>query len=344
MKLASIQKIVSLNPIPGADRIEVATVLGWQVVVKKGEFKVGDLIAYVQIDTVMPDNGCYEFLRKRDFRVRTIKLQKQISQGLIIGIETEGYKEGDDITNHLGVKKYQKPEPLYVAPKRPNKRYKKYWWFIKNHILVRLFPSMKGLNSRPFPTNLVPMTDEERIQNIPQVLEQYRGKWFIASEKLDGSSITIILQKNWLGRYKVRICSRTKERVVKDTNFERHIKELARWYNTPNIIVQGEYIGKPQGNKYRLEKNEIRLFNIFVDGKRLDQNEFYKTCQRLRIPTCPLVTRMHLVFCLDDILKFAEGPSQLADTEREGLVFRCVENPTVSFKAISNKFLINNNE
>jgi RNA ligase (TIGR02306 family) len=84
-KLASIQKIVDIRPIDGADKIEVAQVLGWEVVVaKKDEFKVGDLVIYIEIDSIVPDKSEFDFLRDRKFRVRTIKLRKQVSQGLIL--------------------------------------------------------------------------------------------------------------------------------------------------------------------------------------------------------------------------------------------------------------------
>ena len=83
-KLASVQIIVDIQPIPEADKIVTATVLGWQIVVKKDEFKVGDLVSYIQIDTVVPETEQFDFLRERKYRVRTIKLRKQISQGLIV--------------------------------------------------------------------------------------------------------------------------------------------------------------------------------------------------------------------------------------------------------------------
>ena len=110
MNLASIQKITKLSPIEGADLIEKASVLGWEVVVKKDEFKEGSLCVYIQIDTVVPELPEYEFLRERKFRVRTIKLRKQISQGLIIPLPVGSWKEGDDVTELLGIKKYEKPD------------------------------------------------------------------------------------------------------------------------------------------------------------------------------------------------------------------------------------------
>ena len=83
-KLAHIELIESLKPIIGADKIEVATVLGWECVVKKDEFKVGDKIIYIEVDSVLPEKPEFEFLRDRKFKIKTIKLKGQISMGLIL--------------------------------------------------------------------------------------------------------------------------------------------------------------------------------------------------------------------------------------------------------------------
>ena len=108
-KLASIQKVLEVNPIPKADAIEVIKVLGWEIVVKKGEFQVGDNVVYIEIDSIVPDKPEFEFLRDRKFRVRTIKLRGQVSQGICfpLNILPKGnYKEGDDVTEVIGIKKY----------------------------------------------------------------------------------------------------------------------------------------------------------------------------------------------------------------------------------------------
>lgn len=352
--LASAEKVLKIEPIDGADFIQKATVLGWELVIKKDEFKVGDLAGYIQIDTVVPEKEQFEFLRERKFRVRTIKLRKQISQGLLVPLPSGNWKEGDDLTEVLGIKKYSKDVELVEdRPKIPKVWYKKAWYILKYRYLVKVFPGLKSFNRASFPTKLVPITDEERIQNIPRVLESYAGKTFVVSEKLDGSSITVIHERKWNGKSKYRICSRrfelfnTKNEwhgVFQSTGFEMYIQSLVAYFKTPNIIVQGEYIGKPQGNKYQLHANEIRLFNIFVNGKRLKQDVFYGTCWLLTIPTCPWIYSEPLKFNLPDIIKFAEGKSILnKDTEREGLVFRCIEDG-LSFKVISNKYLLKNDE
>lgn len=352
MNLASAQIIKSLRPIPNADNIEVAEVLGWEVVVKKGEFKAGDLVCYIQIDTVVPEKPEFEFLRERSFRVRTIKLRKQISQGLIVPLPNwpiGKIKEGDDLTEAVGVKKFEKEtHVLYEKQRKPKSLWEK---FLYKH-LYRWFPSLRRKSRLPFPTHIVSITDEERIQNMPHMLDAYKGRPFVIAEKLDGSSITIIHERDFLRRSILRVCSRRFElldkenefvRVVTDTNFKEYILKLVRWYDTDDIVVQGEYIGKPQGNRYEVE-NQIKLFNLYVNGKRINQDMFYVVCGLLHIPVCPFIARIELDHTLPEVIAMAEGPSRLNKmVEREGLVFRCIED-NFSFKAISNKYLINNNE
>lgn len=359
MKLASVEKIERITPIEGADVIETAHVLGWQIVTKRGEYQVGDLTIYVQIDTVTPDTEYFEFLRPRGFRVKTIKLRKQISQGLLVPLNYVtglGFdpKEGDDVTDLVGIKKYYKDievaEPL---PKMPPKGWKKWKYIIKYRFLAKIFPWMLSVNRNGFPKHLVPITDEERIQNMKWVLESHNGKEFVVSEKLDGSSITIIHDKKMFKKERYRICSRRFElfntanawyKAFESTNFKQHISNLVNHFQTFNIIVQGEFIGSPQGNKYQLKADEIRLFNIYVNGKRINQKDFYEVCTQLGVPCCPVVTVKLMDFDLPGILDYAEGKSQLnPQVEREGLVFRCVED-NLSFKVISNKYLLKNNE
>lgn len=352
--LASVEKVLKIEPIEGADFIQKATVLGWELVIKKGEFFEGGLAGYIQIDTVVPETEQFEFLRERRFRVRTIKLRKQISQGLLVPLPPGNWKEGDDITEIMGVKKYQKDvELIEDRPMVPKIWYKRIWYRIKYRYLVKIFPGLKTFNRVAFPTKLVPITDEERIQNIPSVLEHYKGKRFLVSEKLDGSSITLIYEKKGFKKAKVRVCSRRFElfntkndwhSVYESTGFMKYLECLVREFDTTGIIVQGEFIGKPQGNKYRLSANEIRLFNIYVNGKRLSQDRFYEACEKHGIPCCPCLEVREMDFTLPDIIRYAEGKSRLhPEVEREGVVFRCID-AELSFKVISNKYLLKNDE
>jgi RNA ligase (TIGR02306 family) len=130
-QLASVQKIISLNPIDGADRIEVARVLGWDVVVKKGDFKVGDMGCYIEIDSIVPPIPVFEFMKERKYRVRTIKLRKQVSQGLFMSFNdlgitnTKRLKEGDDLTSLIGITKWEPDEnntPIYQGKGKKSMR------------------------------------------------------------------------------------------------------------------------------------------------------------------------------------------------------------------------------
>ena len=146
-KLASIQHIKNLEPIEGADAIEKATVLGWQVVVKKGEYKVGDLTVYIEIDSLLPETSDFEFMRKNKFRVRTIRLRGQVSQGICFqpSILPPDFilDEDADCTEALGIVKYEPPVPAHLA----------------------------GIAKGRFP-GFIPKTDETRVQVLQEVLEK----------------------------------------------------------------------------------------------------------------------------------------------------------------------------
>lgn len=355
MNLASVQRIIKIEPIEGADMIEKATVLGWDVVIKKGEYRVGDLCCYIQIDTVVPELPEYDFLRERKYRVRTIKLRKQISQGLIVPLPIGKWKDGDDLTEVLGVKKYEKPDnnpERYEKPRMPKVWYKKYIYLFKYNVLYRFIPSLRPKSRSPFPKHIVSITDEERIQNMPQVLNSHAGKLFVVSYKLDGSSITIIHNKVF-GKSKFRICSRRFElhdkkndwhRVFNDTDFKFEVLKLVTHFQTNDIVVQGEAIGKFNGNHHNLQREQIRLFNIYVNGKRLDQKTFLETCLKNNIPHCPVYKETILNHTLAEIIKESEIKDIInPKVDAEGLVWRCVED-NLSFKVINNKFLLANNE
>src|SRR5579863_8664556 len=114
-KLASIQRVLDVQPILNADAIEVLTILGWKVVANKGEHKVGDLVVYCEVDSILPEKPEFEFLRKNHFRIKTIKLRGQVSQGIVFPLsilpiannEIVAWYEGLDVTERLGITKYE---------------------------------------------------------------------------------------------------------------------------------------------------------------------------------------------------------------------------------------------
>lgn len=349
-KLATIRKIKEIRPIEGADAIELAIVDGWQVVVAKNVgHKAGDLVVYCEIDSFLPIEPEFEFLRKSSykkmgdqegFRLKTIKLRGQVSQGLIVPLEDAYglYKrmtpnldmqwfEGLDVTEMLGIVKYEPPVPAQLAGK------------------------VKG----SFPSFLR-KTDEERVQNLEK---EYR-EWtisskhqFYATEKLDGSSFTCYIKDGVFG-----VCSRNMDLLETEDNtfwvvarkldLENKLRSFGK-----NICFQGEMVGSGiQGNHYGLKEQTVFFYNIYL----IDEMEYFnfplfrKTLMDLELLSVPILESpfyfppdpdSNLPFSsVSALLKAAEGKSILNDkVEREGLVIRSMDR-TISFKAISNKFLL----
>jgi len=349
-KLATIEKIVNLEEIPNSDNIEVATVRGWKVVVKKGEFKVGDLCVYFEVDSFLPLEEKYEFLKKNSYRkmgdieglrLKTIKLRGQISQGLVLPVSIlpdisilpdkrycdcaenyivrDGFNIGNDVTDELGVVKWDPPVP------------------------ARLGGKVKG----NFPAFLR-KTDEERIQNLSGIYENLKKSKYYVSEKLDGSSFTCYLNNDTFG-----VCSRNLELIETEGNAfwkatrNLRLEEYMRGINE-NICLQGELIGEGiQGNPYNLKGNTIKAFNIFdIDNQQyMNMFKFQNYCGLLQIEHVPFLSdRFELPEEIEDLIKLADGPSVLnPKTSREGLVLRNLER-TISFKVISNQFLLKEKE
>ena len=331
-KLASIRKITNIQPIPNADAIEVVSVDGWNVVTKKGEFKVGDLCVYCEIDSFLPILPEFEFLRKSSykklsngdegFRLRTIKLRGQVSQGLVLPTSVlPGGRDlypGMDVTDVLSIKKYEPPIPASLAGKA------------------------KGL----FP-HFLHKTDEERVQNLANefgVLHLFHpNKTYYVTEKLDGSSATFYFRNGEFG-----VCSRNLELLeTPDNTFWKVARELKIEEKlgtlSDNICIQGELIGEGiQGNPYKLKGQTIRFFNAYnIDTRTyLPLDKFKNLMSQLDLEMVPLLSEdFKFSSTLDELLKYAEGKSQLnPEFDREGVVIRSHDR-TISFKVISNKFL-----
>lgn len=372
-KLASIRRIKEILPIEGADAIEVAVVDGWKVVTKKGEFKPGDLCIYCEIDSFLPIREEFEFLRKSSFkrmgdqegfRLRTIKLRGQVSQGLLlplsilegeeemkIGVSQQPHgdqlqlgpyddalviEEGTDVSNHLGIVKYDPPIPAELSGK------------VKGN-----FPSF------------IRKTDEERVQNLAKQYEEWKFSsrhQFYVTEKLDGSSATFYMKDGVFG-----VCSRNLElaepepfvpgNVMCDDGVERPRQENSFWKvarqlnlaekmaQVPyNLCIQGELIGEGiQGNPYKIKGQTVRIFNAFnIDAQEyLSLGGLSMVCSLIGVEMVPILeSPFALPDSVDEMLKYAEGKSALnPNTEREGVVVRSMDR-TISFKAISNTFLL----
>lgn len=320
-KLASIQRIKSIEPIANADSIVKATVLGWQLVIKKDEFKPGDLCVYVEIDSILPDKPEFEFLRNRNFRIRTIKLRGQISQGICFPLNilpnNIQVEEGVDVTDVLNIVKYEPPVPV----------------------------NMQGIMKGGFPS-FIPKTDETRVQVLQDLLDTHKGAACYITEKLDGTSVTYFIKDGVFG-----VCSRNLELEENEDNLywktarQFNIEEKLRRIGC-NIAIQGELVGEGiQGNKLKLKGQHVFVFSVFlIDEYRYAMfHEWMKMMEELDLPTVPVINdNYRLENNIDDILSMSEIFSPMnGSVMSEGIVIRLKESKDlVSFKAISNEFLL----
>ena len=334
-KLVSIRKIISIDPIEGADNIVCATVDGWKLVTQKSNnFKPDDLVVYFEIDSFLPINEKFEFLRKSSykkmgekegFRLKTIKLRGQISQGLILPLSEFSYleelnngafNEGDDLTEFLGVEKWEPPLPAELI----------------------------GIAKGNFPSFLQ-KTDQERIQNIyGSIFETFE-----TTLKLDGSSMTVYYHEGEVG-----VCSRNIDledngntfwSVAKSSGVVNALKILGR-----DIAVQGELMGPGiQGNREKLEKHQFFVFDIFdiKRGSRLVpfmRNQFFEELKAVgmtaeHVPVIDSAIKLNQFLSLESFLDYADKPS-LSHKIAEGVVFKSHKKNGSTFKVINNKFLL----
>ena len=367
-KLAHIEKIEWIKPIEGADNIELCGILGWQcVIAKKDNFKAGDLVVYIEVDSVVPEKPQYEFLRDRKFRVRTIKLRGVVSQGLVLPIHKDlknHYDIGDDVTEELS----QQERKLTNDKNKLRKFMMRYSWFRK------LFLSRKQKEGFPY---WVSKTDEERIQNIPHVLEQFKDKEVYVTEKIDYQSVTFtgkmipnttpIIGKFLSKKFKFIVCSRNLTtndknslywKIAEKYNIEQILKE------NPTLTIQGEQGDtKVQDNKYGIKEPTMWVFNIIDHEKNYHYNwkELFEFCKKYNLNTVPLIepytfTKSDKTYkfpplsilgsTVQELVEFSKGKSVLANIPREGIVVRCIENgkKILSFKVINHEFLLKYNE
>lgn len=368
-QLAYVEVIKSLSPIKDADKIERATVLGWECVVLKGQFKVGDNIIFCEVDSVLPDIECFDFLREKKFRIRTIKLKSQISQGLVLSLSTindidpafdiSKLKVGDDCTSLLGITKYDpesaldEPEVEQVKRSWIANRYSYYKWK-----LLGIKPIKKG----SFPSD-VPKTNEERVQKMGSALERHEGEEVYITEKLEGSSCTFIYRKNgnWLARLFnndgiFQVCSRNtivfnSQNGKNRKNSPHYLKSIADRYKiheklkslNRNLALQGESLGpKIQKNIYNFSDYEFCAFLMFDIDKQeyLSFVEMQSLCRELNIPMVPVVGFGKIVPDVKYYVELSKGKSLMGvNINREGIVIRGLAG-NFSFKSINPEYLL----
>lgn len=336
-KLATIRVIDDLQPIEGADLIEKAVVGGWNVVVKRGELKVGDLCVYCEIDSFLGDgNPAWQFLvdkqpkmfnGKKGHKLRSIKLRGVISQGFVMPLsalpQVTDTTVGTDVTEVLCIEKWE----------------------------AQLAASLVGQAEGLFPS-WGKKTDAERVQNLSGYFESWQDKEFEVTIKLDGSSMSVGVSP----QDEFVICSRnlalklnqlgnTFVDVAIKNNLEEKIRSLGR-----PIMISGELIGPGiQKNPEMLSTHDFYVFNIWdpLTMTYIPASERIKICKDLGLNHTPILKDSVLlkdlgIYSISDILKYADGPSLNAKM-REGVVFKSVDGQNM-FKAISNKWLLKNED
>jgi len=339
-QLASIKKIQEIRSIPGADRICQYRIDGWWVIDKIDQYSIGDSVVYCEIDSWIPnqlapwlskDREPKEYDGIKGERLKTIKMKGVLSQGLILPMSSivsqygiSSYYEGMDLTETLGIVKYEPPIPAQLA----------------------------GLIKGNFPS-FVPKTDQTRIQSLGKELNSWieNNLSFEISEKNDGSSMTLLINDG-----EIQVCSRNLS-LKEDYNNtfwkvaidEKLIDKIKDYYEETknNIALQFELIGpKIQSNPYKLDKFKATLFDIFDIDQQcyLTSEKRIEFCQKYNIEHIKVIDNNFVMtsdITIDKLLEMAEGKSYLnSKTEREGLVFKCLTDSSITFKAISNKFLL----
>lgn len=310
MKLATVERIhsVGTHPNPEVTSLEVGKIKAWPVVIKKGDFKEGDLVVFITIDSIVPStNTAFSFMERQKYRIWNARFKGAPSQGLVMSTSLLGpveVSEGMDVTDLLGVTKYEKPLDL----------------------------SMNGDAKGGFPTHLVSITDEDNLQSFPEVLNEFHGLEVYLTVKADGSSMTVIYQDG-----EVRVCSRRLEQK-EGTGFW----QIADAYKLPEklkalgqpLAIQAEACGgKIQGNPMGLDEKKMFVFNIkdLSTGQIYGWNGIKKLCEfTLGIPTVNIIhepfifdKNVHTISYLQDIANTVTYTSDKGVIKKgEGIVLR----------------------
>ena len=398
-ELVYVVRIDEIKPIEGKDRVECAVVGGWTVMVRKGQFKPGDLGIYFEIDSKVPEKEPFMFLEGKHFKIKTQKYKTPSgyfwSQGLLMSAEDFGWKlhndtifmgdglddyviEKDFLTEKLGVtyadaddnKRKAKSADKYklMAQRRPD-IFKKKWaqWMMRRNwgkkIMFFFFGKKKDKKSQ-WPA-WVKKTDEERVQNMPWILQD-KSEWF-ATEKIDGTSTTFTM-KGYGRKREFYTCSRNVvfDKPDKNCYYETNVyTEMCEKYNMENVLdclmtffenanhrdvefvtIQGETYGEGiQKRDYGLKGHDFMAFNLIVgfkDGevKRFNPSVMTTILTNYGIPCVPIVNEYFILpDTVDELLAIATDKSAIDGGMREGLVFRSSDGER-SFKAVSNEFLM----
>ena len=340
--LASVQRVLEIHPIANADAIELVRINGWQCVTRKGEFSVGGLGIYFEIDSIPPDAEPFQFLwqpkqrvedgaspvetitRPERFRIRTLRLRGTLSQGLFLPVsqfDLGEVIEGVDVTERLGVGRYEPPAPTGMGEFRAS------------------FPAF------------LPKTDEIRVQSVPVVLDELRGQPYVATMKYDGTSATYCIdprdeQFHACGRnFSVRPGDNIYWQMATKYDLEAKLRSAS------HLAIQGEIVGPGiQKNPLALKEKSLFAFNVFDvrEARYLGHDEARQVLDQFELPAVQVIDEGESFnHSQASLLALAEGKYPGTTNEREGIVVRprtemlsLTLGGRLSFKAISNRYLL----
>lgn len=393
-ELAYVVLVDGIEELPGYDRVESAVISGWHCIVPKGQFNVGDPGIYFEIDSKVPSNNpAFAFLEKRNYKIKTQKMCRSLSQGLLMHAEDFGWEiifdgtktpyvydgekvhyadnESRFLTQKLGVT-YAEPEDNQrkapsmdkykkMAQRHPN-IFKKPWarWMMKREwgkkIMFIFFGKPKD-KKNGWPA-WVSKTDEERIENMPWILNDKTKKW-IATEKIDGSSTTFTMKRSKFKKFEFYVCSRNVcfDSVNRPCYYDTNIYwEMAEKYDMYNILknileehpeydwvtIQGETYGAGvQRNNYDLEEHDFMAFNLITSDKGRWNSVDMRDYLDFKVPCVPILNAWYtLPDTVEELREYVNSrPSEVNGKIKEGIVFRS-QDGTQSFKCVSPEYLL----
>lgn len=378
--LCYVTTIDNILPIEGYDRVEQAIVGGWKIIVSKADnFQPGDKCIYFEIDSLVDaQDERFEFLEKRKYRIKTQRMCKTISQGLVMPLslfpELKDPEVGTDLTEKLNVKyyvpednkrkangiskkaKYQSMASRYphIFKKKPVRWLMRREWGRK---LMFLFFGRKRDKGTAWPSHIAAKTDVERIQNEIWVLKDKTP--YVVTEKIDGSSCSVMAEKSRFGKIKYYVCSRNvvfqdeKQKSFYDENiyFEMYHKynmreiltKILEDYALKNVAIQFEVFGpNVQKNDYSLSEREGRVFHIVSNREKFPMDKVVEICEKYGLPHVPIIDDNYILpDTIEEVQAFVEGEgSKINGKMKEGVVFYDKATGQKYFKFVSPEYLM----
>jgi len=279
-----------------ADTLSIADIEGsaWQVVVKTEDFEPEGTAIYIPVDSIVPDMPQFEFLRDKGFRVKAIRLRGEYSYGLLMP-NKENLPVGEDVTEKIGIKKYEPPIPLEMSGE-----------------------AVRGLDW------VVKYTDIERYENFQDVLLD--GEEVIVTEKIHGSNLRVSKKDDILFVGGHNWMFKESETNLYWSAIKKNELDVLLLKGLPDTAVLfGEVYGrKVQNLQYGLTTQKIVFFDIFMNGRYLDWNDLVELIEKLGLSMPPIVYRGD--YHLNKIRELAQGQTLLGGGHlREGVVVRPVK-------------------